>query len=248
MNKSGEKVNLVQLRENEKCLMDFQKEKLDAPPMTFDDCMTADRRGKMQKAEQKAVVQEQKKCNPLDPAPPFAYTDSTTVNAAAVRAALELAYAIFGGPPVLDANLVVKADDKDAAKCQIEMLKRANKLENTILKEMNKAKKQSLKDATVRSGEALEARLQAVLSSNEKIDRVQDMLVKAVDKNCAALQVAPDTIFPGACGAGDPNLGEIETCVIAAIRCEACVSINQLDDLNLNCDQMDDRAANGSCP
>ena len=52
--------------------------------------------------------------------------------------------------PVLDADLVTKADNKDTARCQLEMLKRANKLENTVLKEVNKAKKRALKDEAVR--------------------------------------------------------------------------------------------------
>jgi hypothetical protein len=50
MNKYGEKVNKAQFKENERRLNDFQREKLVAP-MTFDDCMTADRKDKVQKAE-----------------------------------------------------------------------------------------------------------------------------------------------------------------------------------------------------
>ncbi len=47
---------------------------------------------------------------------------------------------------------------------------------------------------------------------------------------------------------GASNLGDVEICVIAAARCEACSKINAFDDLNLDCDQADDRLANGSCP
>ena len=55
-------------------------------------------------------------------------------------------------------------------------------------------------------------------------------------------------IFPGECSEGDPNLGEVEACVIAAARCEACSKINAFDDLDLDCDQADDQTVNGSCP
>jgi len=235
MNKNGEKVNRTQLKENERCLQDFQREKLGAT-MTFDGCMAADRKGKVQKAEEKTAKQEGKKCDPLDVPPPFSYTDSATVNTAAVDGALALTYKIFGGPLVLDDSLVTKANNKDTAKCQLEMLKQADKLENSVLKEVIKAKKKALKDEMVNSSASLEARLQAVLSSNDKIDRTAATLVKGVDRKCTDLPASPNTIFPGECGEGDPSLSEVEACVIAAARREACLKINAFDGLNLDCD------------
>jgi hypothetical protein len=244
MNKNGEKVNKTQLKENEKCLKDFQNGKLDDPPMTFDECTTADRKGKVQRAEDRTVDREVKKCDPLAVLPPFAYTGSATVNPAAVNGSLELLYAIFGDPP-LDADLFAKADNKDTAKCQLEMLKRVDKLENTVLKEIVKAKKQAIKDPTGDSAAALEAELAAALSSNKRISTDQERLVKGVDRACSDLLAAPSAIFPGSCA--DPDLDEVEDCVIAAARCAACVKINAFDDLNLNCDQADDQNVNGSC-
>ncbi len=52
MNKNGEKVNKAQLKENEKCLKDYQKGKLTT---SFEACTTADRRGRVQKAKDKTV-------------------------------------------------------------------------------------------------------------------------------------------------------------------------------------------------
>ena len=234
MNKDGEKVNKAQLKENERCLKDFQWERL--APMTFDTCTTADRKGRVQRAKERTETQDVRKCDSLDVPPPFAYTDSATVNTAAVNGALALTYEIFGGPALLDAGLVTKADNKHTAKCQLEMLKRADKLEDTVLKEVIKAKKKALRDETVNSSAALEARLQAVLSSNVRINRTQATLVKRVDRKCGGLPADPDAIFPGACGEGDPSLGEVEACVIAAARYEACLKINAFDDLNLDCD------------
>jgi len=247
MNKNGAKVNKVQLRENERCLKDFQREKLSAS-MTFDACTTADRKGKVRKAEQRTATRQAKKCGPTNAIPPFAYTNAAAVNAAAVDGALTLAYEIFGGSPVLDANLATKAADKATAKCQLEMLKRADKIENTVLKEVNKAKKKALKDEGVDSAAALEVRLQAVFSSNRRINSARDRLVKGVDRRCGGLQ-APDAIFPGYdCATPNPNWSEVEACAIAASRCEACVKINTFDALSLNCDLADDLNTNGSCP
>jgi hypothetical protein len=120
------------------------------------------------------------------------------------------------------------------------MLKRADKLENTVLKEVNRAKRKAIKDEAVDSDAALEAVLQAVLTSNDRIDRTEDRLIRWVDKKCAVLQVPPDTIFAGECGEGDPNLRQVEVCVIKAARREACLKINAFDDLNLDCDEVED--------
>jgi hypothetical protein len=244
MNKNGEKVNKAQLRENEGCLRNFQRERLVEP--TFDDCTTDDEKGRVQRAWDRTIAREEKKCDTLAVPPPFAYTGSETVNPAAVDGALWLTYAIFGGPPVLDDNLVTKADDRDTAKCQLEMLKRADKLENIVLKEVNRAKKKALKDDSVDTAAALEAKLQTVFSSNNRINRTEDRLVRSVDRICSALH--PATVFPGECGTGNPSLRHVETCVIEAARCEACSKINAFDNLNLDCDQADDHVTNGSCP
>jgi hypothetical protein len=244
MNKNGERVNRVQLKENERCLRGFQREKLVAP-MTFDVCSTtAYRRDRVQRAKEKTVTREGRRCDPLDP-PPFAYTGSATVNPAAVNGALALIHEIFGAP-VLDADLVTRDADSETARCQLEMLRLADRLENIIGNEVNRAKRQALRDQTVNSGPALEAKLQDVLTANDRITRAEDRLVTKVDKRCAALQ-APDTIFPGACR--DPDLSLVEACVIAAARCEACLKIEAFDALDLDCDQADDQDnTNGSCP
>jgi len=192
------------------------------------------------------VTRESAQCSSLDVPPPFAYTNSATVNGAAKWGATRLTYAIFGGP-LFETRLVTMADSKDTARCQFEMLKRANKLENTVLKEVNKAKKRAIKDEAVGNRTALEARLQAVFSSNRNINRAQNMLVTGVDRKCSTLQADPDEIFPGWCSEGDPNLGNVEACVIAAARCEACSMIDKFDDLDLDCDQADDQTVNGSC-
>ena len=49
----------------------FQRDKL-VMPMTFDTCITADRRGKVQTAKEKTEVQKNKKCDALLAPPPFA--------------------------------------------------------------------------------------------------------------------------------------------------------------------------------
>ena len=247
MNKNGEKVNKAQLKESERCLREYQRDKLSGP-MSFNSCTIADSKDRVQRAKERTVRREERKCDGLSVPPPFAYTDSATVNASAVNAALWMNYVIFGGPPVDDSNLVTRAVDKSTAKCQHEMLKRADRLETAVLKELNRAKRKALKDDSVDSAAALEAQLEAVFSVNNRSKRTEDRLVRSVDRMCAVLQVPPATVFPGECGTGNPSLRHVEVCVIEAARCEACLKINAFDNLNLDCDEADDRVTNGSCP
>jgi hypothetical protein len=242
MNRSGAKVNKTQLKEGEKCLTDYQKGKLTT---SFEACISADRRGKVQKAKNRTEQVEGEKCAVLANPPLFAYTDAATVNQTAVDEALVLAHRIFGDP-VDDADLFSQAADKAAAKCQMEMLKRAAKIEGTVLKAVNKAKKRALKETTDNSALAFEMALLAVFLSDDKITGTEEKLMNGVDKKCARLQIAPDAIFPGACAKA--TLSEIESCVIAAARCAACSKVNAFDAQHLDCDQADDRVFNGSCP
>ena len=229
------------------CLDDFQKGKL-VGEMTFDECTIEDRKGNVRNAQETTEKRQVKKCDSLDVPPPFAFTGAETVNAAAVDGALALTYVLFGGPPVLDADvgLPIDLDKLEAAQCQFEMLKSAGKLEKTVLKQVIKAKKRALKDDAVNSDAALEVRLVPVFISDKKISRAEAKLVKSAGKKCDDLVEALDTVFPGSCG--DPDLGDVEDCVIAAARCQACLKINAFDGLNLDCDQADDQNANGSCP
>jgi hypothetical protein len=242
LNGDGQKVDLAQLKEGEKCLSDFQKGKLVG---AIEDCLIADRAGKVWKAEDRTVADDAKYCVPLDPQPPFAYTGAATVNGAAVAGPIALIHAIFGDP-VDNAPLVTNDADKDTAKCQMAMLKQAGRVEDAVLKELNKAKKKAVNEPLVDSAEALETALAAVLSSSESIAKKQDQLYQKVDGSCETLQASPGAVFPGACA--DADLGVVEDCVIDAARCVACSKMNAFDGLALDCDQWDNQALDGSCP
>ena len=93
LNKDGNKVDKAQLKENEKCVKDFQKGKLLG---TVEDCLTADAKNKVGKKKDKTVKDDNKFCVPLNPPPPFAYTGAQTVNDAAVAGPIALIHGIFG--------------------------------------------------------------------------------------------------------------------------------------------------------
>jgi hypothetical protein len=71
---------------------------------------------------------------------------------------------------------------------------------------------------------------------NNRITKTEERLVKRIDRKCTDVQAPLNTIFPGECGEGDPNLRQVEVCVIEAARYEACLKINAFDHLNLDCD------------
>jgi hypothetical protein len=242
MNKSGEKVNGAQLKDVEKCLKDFQKGKL--AHSTFETCTAVDRMGKVQKAEDKTVAVEAKKCSSLAEPPLFAYTDALTVNQVARDGGLALVHVLFGDP-VQDADLATQAAGKETAACQGEMLKRAHKLEKTVVKELDKVKKQALKDPTVDGAGALQTKLEEVFVANAKVVKAEAGLEQGLEKKCEARQ-NPATTFPGICTAA--SLGAVADCAIAAARCQACTKINAFDGLSLSCDLADDGTANASCP
>ena len=229
------------LKDSEKCLRDYQKGKL---ATSFEECIAGDSEGKVQKAMKETIASEEQKCAPLSVPPTIAYTKAADVNQNAVDGARALTYAIFGGPPVRDADLATKAGDKDTAKCQLGMLKGAGRLLNTVLGEADKARKAALKEVGTDGSSALVVELDKVFS-NDAVAKAGGRLVKRVEKKCASLQ-DPAAIFPGACA--DPDLGAVEDCVIAAARCRACSKIEAFEGLGLDCDDLDDGRANASCP
>ena len=242
MNKAGSKVDKAQFKDNEKCLKDFQKGKLVGP---VEDCLTADLKGKVQKAKAKTDKEDGKKCVPLMPQPAFGYTGAQTVNDAGVEGPIDLFHTIFGDPAADNVFLIGKAN-KDSAKCQTDMLKQGDKLEDVVLKELVKAKEDAIKLDTVNSSATLGAAIALQLSSSPKIAKQEDNFLKKVSKSCSSLQVAASMAFPGICADDDPAV--LTDCVIAAARCVACVKMNEFDGLTMDCDLGDNNAADGSCP
>ncbi len=248
MNRNGASVNKAQLKEIEGCLKDYQKGTLST---TFEVCTAADRKGEVQKACESTVKREAKKCDPLDP-PLFGYAEAATVNQAAVAGASALADEIFGDP-AQDADLFRQADDKSAAACQSEMLKQASKLEQRIVKEILKAKKSALRDGRVDRASALEATLiialtrEPITKVQERLEKAEEKLKRGVDKKCGGLG-PPNAIFRGDCGDGDPSLADVEDCVIAAARCQACSKIEAFDGLDLPCSRLSGGDPFSSCP
>jgi hypothetical protein len=98
----------------------------------------------------------------------------------------------------------------------------------------------------VTNAETLAADLAARLETDVggRVARAEAALATAIGRRCAAVSDLA-TAFPG-CAAGDA--AELGACAARAARCRACRMIAAFDALLLDCDALDDAAANGSCP
>ena len=85
--KAAVKVGATQGKENARCIKNAGAHKLVG--QTADECLVADSRGKVQKAFNKTVDAEAKRCSPSD-LPSFGYTSASAANASARPGAFNL--------------------------------------------------------------------------------------------------------------------------------------------------------------
>jgi hypothetical protein len=235
LNKGFGKVAKTQGKDIGKCIKDGSKGKLVA--QSIEECITADNKGKVAKAQQKTVSKASPLCSPP---PDFGPSDPDTVNEVAVEKELALIHQIFGSD--LDAVILDASVEKDGAKCQVDVAKAAQKCQDTKLKEFNKCKKAGLKDGSITGAVGLEACMGA--DEKGKIAKACDTkLGGTINKKCPGT-VDLAAAFPG-CNTGDAN--QLKTCVDVFVECAVCVALNEADNLARFCDLFDDDQVNGSC-
>jgi hypothetical protein len=244
MGESCEQVGRVMLKESERCLRDFQKGKL---ATSFEECTTADRKGRLRKAQTRTEATQVEHCDSLAPTDlPLGYRGADSLNRAAVQGGLGIVHEIFGDP-VDDGDLATRSSDKQTASCQYEVLKRASKLVSAIVEQVNEARKHALEYGIAADESALEAILATVFDPlNPRLARAERRLEKRLEKRCRSVPVGSAAIFPGRCA--DPDWDVAADCVIAAARCQACLAADAFHDPSLHCDAADDQLANASCP
>ena len=205
-----------------------------------------DKKGKAQKARDKTQADYDKNCLGVDKQqipklPDFGATGPGVIDMVATDKELSLMAMMFGPDP--DAALFTEVGDKDRSKCQQAVVKALRKCQDTTLKEFNKCTKGELK---ANGGvPELEACLSG-LSGNAGVAKAcEEKLGGTVSKKCAAMLSDPNSpVFPGDCdGASD-----LATCLEERVACHACLAINAVDDIWVDCDLFDDEADNDSCP
>ncbi len=254
LNKDGAKVAMTQGKENTGCVKAAGKGKL--PIMqTADQCLEADAKGKLNKAETKTESDFTDRCT-ADP-PAFGIpggSTAETINQAATGQSLALVDDIFGN--LLESAIISCDDDKDGCKCQQTVVKGYEKLAATKIKQFVKCKKNALKEGKepVLAGAASAAELALCVDDvgttdsiagdgKQKIQKKITKLGESIDKKCASVDTA--SALPGLCaGLTSTNLRD---CIDRRVECRVCLTLNAMDDLSVDCDLFDDGAGNGSC-
>jgi len=236
LNKNFGKVAKAQGKLNCTCIKDGAKGKLSG---TIEECITADSKGKVDKAKQKTIKKAQTICT--DSPPDFGPGDPNTVNQMAMTKELDLIRDIFGSD--LDSTIVDFNADKDGAKCQLEVAKLAKKCQDAKLKEFLACKRSGLKDASIHDLLTLAACMGE--DPRGKIEKVcGSKFIDKIKKKCGSDYVS---LFPGSCSS-EATLTEFATCVEVRVECRVCLGLNAADHLARNCDDFDDGNLNASCP
>ena len=237
LNSSLAKVSAAYAKMFSRCIKDYAKSGASAEACLMVPNSTVER------AEQRTFRQESTRC--MKSAPDFGATDAVTVNDAATQLEADVIREIFGVD--LDAALVVSEVDKDAAKCQQAVVKSVDKCQQSKLKEFNRCVKTGLKRAIIRKSADFEDCWghdpRGVVA--RACDPVNGKLAtRVLPKSCVSRGVDLSSAFPG-CGTDDS--ADLAICVTQIVECRVCAALNQVDDLELDCDLLDDGVENSSC-
>lgn len=129
INKNVAKVARTQGKDICRCLKDGARGKLGMGDDVIENCLTADDKGKVSKAQAKLASKLAKECS--GPVPGFgvdpAGIDPNSLAAAAIERELSLIHRIFGS----DLDTVIAKDDPATAGCQLDVAKQAKKCFDT---------------------------------------------------------------------------------------------------------------------
>ena len=235
MNKNGIKVLATQGKENASCVKGVGAGKISG---TADDCLTADGKNKVSKAEQKTTDGETSKC--VAPLPSFGLTSAAAVNAAAKNGELELIKDVFGDP--VDSAIIDASVDKAGAGCQAAISKAYEKLAATRAKTFVGCKKGGLKAQTITGKSGLADCLSD--DTKGKVGKAKTKVTDTVTKKCSG--VVPATAFPGDCSGS--ALNDLGVCIAELTECRTCVALARMDGIpETSCDVLDNGAADQSC-
>jgi hypothetical protein len=231
LNKTASKVLAAQGKEARRCL----KGAANGLDLAAQACLVADGKGKVAKAGQKTAA-ALFKCIAK---PDFGPRNPAAINAAAVAEDVALTGDVFG--PDLGAAAISRASDKAGAGCQYAVLGAYEKIAASKLKAFGACKGEGLEAGSIDSHHGLEACL-VVMSADAKVAKRIAQLADTVTKKCTTTDL--DTAFPGSC----VGAASFATCVDARVECRVCRALAAMDNLEPDCDALDDGLPNGSCP
>jgi cysteine-rich repeat protein len=236
------RVARAQSRNQEDCLSAASKGKLGTAPSAFDACIEADLQGRVSEAEQKLAQSEGEACSAEEPPALALGDDRLSGLLAASDLPAALVRDVFGAP----ASALDSREERLAARCQREVLKRTNGLFDTIWSEIRQAQSMKLegrRTTPATSDAELSAFLEAELGSSRRIVQSQEKLLHKAAQRCEGVDL--EALFPGC---SPSNFLVFAACSIQTTRCRACELLAETNPrLVVDCDFFDDRATNASC-
>ncbi len=200
--------------------------------------MTADSKGRLQKARGKAAAATLAACAVT---PDFGYAGSETIGLAAAGESLALLNDLFSAS--LNSVLIDTTVDRAGASCQAAVAKAQKNQAAVRVSVFSSCKRSGLRGGTIYSSESLMTCFDSILSDPRgAVAKATTKLSDAVATRCSGVDLA--TAFPGTCAAA----GDFASCSEAAANCRGCRMINTMDGLSNDCDAFDDGLSNGSCP
>lgn len=223
LNKRLAGVVKVQGKDSYKCLRDGARGQLGG--LSVDDCLTADRRDRVAKAQQKTIATAATDCAGI--APDFGPTSATTINQAAVDGGVALVHDALGAD--IDATLFTETANANASRCQQFVVRTTTRCLDERVKEFNRCKKAALRDG---AGTASDLAICIGADPDDRIAKRCDRIGDEIAKKCTALGVALAVAFPPC---GSANAAVVETCLTNAAAQRACSVISTSDALGLAC-------------
>jgi hypothetical protein len=221
LNRAGAGVAAAAAKDFVQCVHDAAAGKL-LPGQTAEQCLGADRKGRVAKAQAKAAAAETKRCTGP---PSFGPTTAAAVNAA--FASLLGVHAVFG--PDLDAALAATSSNATGARCQLAVAKGMAKTLRARLGAFNACKKAGLKAGAITDAASLAACWG--VDPDGKIAAAAAKFGVAAAARCAGVDVG--AAFPGEC-AGESPAG-LPGCVDGRVNCDACRAVDAADAITAVC-------------
>lgn len=237
VNKAAFKVFDAQGKENSNCVKSATKGKLSG---TTDACLGADAKGKVQGAKDKVGDTQTKKClGPADPG--FALPGAADAADAAATAQSSLVLDVLGDP----ADPAIQTA-KPGSVCQSNVVKSYDKYADALVKNFLNCKKSGLSDNSVLDAATLGGNCVFAPDDKSLASKASDKLGTLLGKKCQGVDLA--TAFPGECSSQTATVTDFRDCLLERVNCRVCQAMKSVDDLDVDCDALDNGSADLSCP
>jgi hypothetical protein len=245
VNKGAIAVGAQQGRDNLACLKDAAADKLGT--MTAQQCLTADRKGRVAKRIAKLTAAEADKCNVT---PNFAYTGSGNASDS------ERAGSLLSFTDVFTANAdsaILDCDtDTPGCRCQKAAAAATEKLMQLKSKTFANCKKQVLAAGAASAAEVAkcidDAATEGSIAADPRgrIQKTVENLTAKIDKHCDQPGVTGTALASHAECAGLQGAA-LASCIDQVTSCRSCQTLTAVDDLVVDCDLFDNGVADSSC-